>query len=310
MINTQLRLAIIGYGTDCSKKNAQTAATIGKMAGKNNISLIAGNVTATFAHAFKAAKDYKVARIAVVEKHKRIAKEHDATEIYRTDDSFSKHSQISSMADAGIIIGGGPGSHLLLNHFIKHNKTVIAIEGSGGIADNNRSKKVLKVKNPTEAFKLLFSTKEESYLKTSIGNIKLTYDHLALNKLEFVKDYFDEQKAKKKQVFVKELMTYFKGKEVDFTGKIHLIGTEFQKMVWRAMLDIQYGKTMDFLEFAQFLGKDNTEGAIANAAIQNPIPIIIPSHRLLTKRGHMHGDKELQMRLLDIEKQQTELSIF
>lgn len=310
MINTQVRLAVLGFGTECSRKNAQFAATIGKMAGKNGISLIAGNVTSTFAYAFKASKDYQVANICVIERHKKHTDEHDATEIYHAEDTYSKHSQIAQMADAAILIGGGSGSQLLLNHFIKHKKTIIAIEGSGGIADKKLSKKVIKVKSPTEAFKLFFSTKRESYLETPLGNIKLTHNHFALTRIEFVKEFIEELKTKKKEPFAKQLTSYFKGKPTEFTGRIHLIGTDFQKSVWRAMLDIPYGKTMDFVEFSNFLGKENSEGAIANAAIQTPIPIIVPSHRLVTKRGHFHGDKEVQMRLLDIEKQQTELHIF
>lgn len=310
MINTQIRLAILGYGTECSKKNALLATTVGKMAGKNGITLIAGNVTSTFAYAFKASKEFKVANICVIEKHKKHADEHDATEIYHAQDTYSKHSQIAQMADAAILIGGGPGSQLLLNHFLKYKKTVIAIEGSGGIADKKLSKKVIKVKNPTEAFKLFFSVKKESYLQTSLGNIKLTYNHFALTKIEFVEEFVEEQRAKKNEPFAKQLTSYFQGKAIDFTGRIHLKGTDFQKSVWRAMLDIPYGKTSDFVEFANFLGKENSEGAIANAAIQTPIPVIIPSHRLITKRGNYHGNKELQMRLLDIEKHQTELHIF
>ena len=310
MINTQVRLAILGFGSQCSKKNAQIATTIGKMAGRNEISLVAGNVTSTFAFAFKASQEAKLANICVIEKHKSLAEKHDATEIYRTEDTYTKHSQIAQMSDAAILIGGGSGSQLLLNHFIKHNKTVIAIEGSGGIADKIKSKKVKKVKNPSEAFKLLFTTKQESYLKSHIGNIKLTYNHLALTRLDFESDDTEDLRANKNEPFVKQLLTYFKGKPTDFTGRIHLIGTEFQKRVWRAMLDIPYGKTMDFVEFSEFLGKENSEGAIGNIAVQNPIPIIIPSHRLITKRGQYHGDKETQMRLLDLENQQTELGLF
>lgn len=310
MINTQVRLAILGFGTECSKKNAQLASIIGRMAGKNEISLIAGNVTSTFGYAFKASKEFNVANICVIEKHKKHPKEHDATEIYHTDDTFSKHQQIAQMADAAILIGGGPGSQLLLNHFIKHKKTVVAFEGSGGIVGEKLSKKVKIVRTPSEALKFLFTIKKESFISSSLGNIKLSYNHFALTKLEFVEDYNEENKAKKSDPFVLQLHNYLKGKKTDFTGKIHLTGTEFQKTVWRSMLDISYGKTMEFIEFSNYLKKYNSEGAIANAAIQNPIPIIIPSHRLVTKKGQFHGNKELQMRLLDLEKQQTALSIF
>jgi len=310
MINTQIRLAILGFGSKCSKKNAQIASTVGNLAGRNAINLIAGNVSSTFGYAFINAKKFNVSNICVIEKHKKPVENHHATEIYLTEDSFSKHAQIAQMADAGILIGGGPGSQLLLNHFLKNKKTVVAIEGTGGIADKNISEKIIKLKNPTDAFKFLLDTKRESFISSSLGNIKLTYNHFALTKLEFIDQFTEEQKTKEKHAFVKQILKYIQGKPVDFTGRIHLTGTDFQKSVWRAMLDIPYGKTMDFVEFSKFIGKDKSEGAIANAAIQNPIPIIIPSHRLITKRGLFHGDKELQSRLLDLEKRQTELGIF
>lgn len=310
MINTQICLAILGFGTECSKKNAQIATTTGKIAGKNGISLVAGNVTSTFAYAFKAAKEFKVANICVIEKQKRQIQSHDATELYFSNDTYSKHDQITDLADAAVLIGGGPGSKLLLNHFIKHKKTVVAIEGTGGIVNKNLPKTVHIAKNITEAFKFLFSTKKVVFEKTTLGNIKLTYNHFALTKLEFVPDIKDGLINKKKDPFIKQIHNYFKGKPTEFIGRIHITGTDFQKSVWRAILDIPWGKTMEFEELASILKMENTEGAIGNAAINNPLPIIIPSHRLITKRGQFHGNKELQMRLLDIEKHQTELSIF
>lgn len=312
MINTQIRLAILGYGKECSKKNTKTAAIVGRTAAKLGISLIAGNITGTFASAFEAARSYPINTICVIEKHKKPKDKNLTSEIHLTKDSHTKHIQIAQMASAAILIGGGAGSQQLLNHFIKNKKTVIAIEGSGGITDLPLPHQVLKAKNTTEAFKILKSIKKETYLKTELGLIKLSFNHFALSQIRFLEE--PEKKAKNlKEDFTKQLKAYFSGIPKEFMGKIYLEGSDFQKKVWRRLLDIPYGSTLEYGDLAKQMGAKNTSGAIAYATQQNPIEIIIPSHRLLTKHGALSsysGNLETKMRLLDLEKQQTELKVF
>ncbi len=312
MINTQIRLAILGYGKECSVKNAKTAAIVGRTAAKMGISLIAGNTSGTFAHAFEAAQKYPITTICVIEKHKKLDYKESVSEIYRTQDSYSKHSQIAQMADAGILIGGGGGSQQLLNHFIKNNKTVIAILGSGGITESQLPDTVLTAQNTTEAFKILKSIKKESYLKTEFGLVKLSFNHFALSELCFSEESIDKV-PKLKDGLSQQLTDYFSGQPKEFTGKIYIEGSEFQKKVWRRLLDIPYGSTLEYGDLAKQMGNKNTSGAIAYAAQQNPIEIIIPCHRLLTKRGELStysGSLETKSRLLDLEKHQTELRVF
>lgn len=312
MINTQIRLAILGYGQECSKNNARTARLVGKTAAKQGISLIAGNVTGTFAHAFAAAQEYPITSICIIEKHKKPDDTNMVSELYLTKDSHAKHRQISQMADAGILIGGGAGSQQLLNHFLKNNKTVIAIEGSGGICNHELAPQVLKAKNTTEAFKLLKSIKSESYLKTELGVLKLSFNHFALSKLSFSEEVFDENHNSKNE-YLDQLKSYFSGSKVEFTGKLYLEGSSFQKKVWRMLLDIPYGNTLEYGDIAKQISSKKTSGAIAYAAQQNPIEIIIPCHRLLTKRGTLSsysGSLETKRRLLNLEKHQTELRVF
>lgn len=312
MINTQIQLAILGYGKDCSKKNGALAATVGKFAGRQGISLIGGNVSATFNYAFRAASDFKVANICVIEKHKEIQKEHFATEVYRCSDTYSKHSQIAQMADAAIIIGGGGGSQLLLKYFLRNKKTVIAIQGTGGLADSKLPKAVLRAAHPSEAFKILQEVKRRVSLDTDLGKLQLTFNHLALSELKLSDETLEHHKLEKNP-FIKQLEKYFSGKKTEFTGKIFLNGTDFQNRVWRALLDIPYGKTMEYGELAELLGDKKASSAVGQAAGQNPIWILIPCHRLMGHDGGLTayaGGLEMKMRLLDLEKHQTELRIF
>jgi len=312
MINTQIQLAILGYGKECTKKNGALAATVGKFAGRQDISLVGGNVSATFNEAFKAASFYKVATICVIEKHKNLQKEHFATEVYRSSDTYAKHSQIAQMADAAIIIGGGAGSQLLLKYFMRNKKTVIAIKGTGGLADSKLPKGVLMAAHPSEAFKMLYEVKRRASINTDLGNLQLTFNHLALAGLKLSDEKSENHKAEKNP-FIKQLEKYFSGKKTEFTGKIFLNGTEFQNKVWRSLLDIPYGKTMEYGELAELLGDKKASSAVGQAAGQNPIWIIIPCHRLMGHDGGLTayaGGLEMKMRLLDLEKHQTELRIF
>lgn len=312
MINTEIRLAILAYGKECSKKNEATASLVGKFAGKHGISLVAGNVTSTFGFAFEQAKNYPVSTICVIEKHKKPTSPHLASEVILTKDTYSKHDQIAQMSDAAILIGGGAGSQLLLNHFIKSHKTVIAIIGSGGLADNDLPKSVYKARNITEAFKILKSTKKESYLNTDYGLLKLTFNHFALTQAKFLEEAIKKEDSNN-EYYLTQFKEYFKGKSKEFTGKVYLEGTEFQQRTWKALLDIPYGKTMEYGALASLLGDKKTSGAVGYAAEHNPIWIIIPCHRLLGRGGGFTtyaGGLELQTRLLNLEKHQTELGLF
>jgi len=312
MINTDIYLAILGYGTECSKKNAAIAKSIGKMAAKNDISLVAGNVSSTFGFAFKTSSENSGNNICVIEKHKKVGKDHDADQVIRTKDTYHKHKQIAQIADAAVLIGGGAGSQLLLKYFLKNNKTVIAIKGSGGLADTDLPKQVLIANNAREAFQLLNSIKTQCSFKTELGNIQLHYDHFALIAVHLTEKE-SEINCHSKYDFVQQFQQYLKNNLREFDGKVHLKGTNFQKRVWKALLDIPYGNTLAYGELAEQLGDKKASRAVGHAAGQNPIWVIIPCHRLVGKSGSLTGyagGLEMKMRLLDLEKQQTELDLF
>jgi methylated-DNA-[protein]-cysteine S-methyltransferase len=314
MINTDIKLAVLGYARECTKKNAHTAALVGKKSGRLGFTLVAANVIGTFAHAFEGAKEFNTASICVIEKFRSHPKKHNATEIYHVKDTFAKHSQIASMSDAAILIGGGSGSQLLLDHFLKNKKTVIAINGSGGLADSCKSKRVFKVKTVSEAFKLLHQTKKALKMPSPLGTIEIKYNHFALTNVRILKERDIEDEAYKKDDFAKQITKYFNGKPYEFTGKIHLTGSRFQKTVWLALLDIPWGKTIEFGEMAIYLNMNKKDGnIISKASYDNPIQIIVPDHRLITKDGSLSkfkGGAELKIRLLDLERRQINLNLY
>ncbi len=87
----------------------------------------------------------------------------------------------------------------------------------------------------------------------------------------------------------KELELYFKGKLKVFNTPIELKGTDFQKEVWRSLLQIPYGQTWSYEQQARFMEQPLAIRAIASSNGKNPISILIPCHRVIGKNGSLTG---------------------
>ncbi|WP_078552434.1 methylated-DNA--[protein]-cysteine S-methyltransferase [Bacillus alkalicellulosilyticus] len=88
---------------------------------------------------------------------------------------------------------------------------------------------------------------------------------------------------------VEQLHEYFSGQRASFTIPLDLFGTPFQKCVWNALTEIGYGETRTYKEIAQEIGAPKAVRAVGGANNQNPIPIIIPCHRVIGSNGAMVG---------------------
>ncbi len=86
-----------------------------------------------------------------------------------------------------------------------------------------------------------------------------------------------------------QLEEYFCKKRTFFTVKTTLRGTDFQREVWRELLDIPYGQTVSYLKIAMKIGDRKAVRAIGGACNQNPIPIIVPCHRVIGINGSLIG---------------------
>jgi O-6-methylguanine DNA methyltransferase len=84
----------------------------------------------------------------------------------------------------------------------------------------------------------------------------------------------------------REIELYFDGRLTEFSTPIDLTeGTPFQRSVWEKLLDIPYGKTATYKDVAEGVGKPGASRAVGNAVGANPIPIVIPCHRVLASNG-------------------------
>lgn len=87
----------------------------------------------------------------------------------------------------------------------------------------------------------------------------------------------------------KQLSQYFSAERRDFDLPLQPQGTRFQMDVWRALQRIGYGQTATYSDIAQKIGNPKAVRAVGGANNKNPIPIIIPCHRIIGKDGTMTG---------------------
>jgi len=102
-----------------------------------------------------------------------------------------------------------------------------------------------------------------------------------------------------------QLDEYFKGIRTVFTIPLMPQGTEFQRRVWNALTEIEYGKTCTYGEIAAAIGNPKAARAVGLANNKNPISIIIPCHRVIGANGRLvgyAGGLQTKSFLLELEK--------
>ncbi len=102
-----------------------------------------------------------------------------------------------------------------------------------------------------------------------------------------------------------QLNRYFAGALTTFDLPLDPRGTAFQRAVWQALTTIPYGETTSYAEIALRIDRPRAVRAVGAANGQNPIPIVIPCHRVIGKNGSLvgfGGGLETKRRLLDLER--------
>lgn len=103
---------------------------------------------------------------------------------------------------------------------------------------------------------------------------------------------------------IRQLEEYFAGRRKTFDLPLAPRGTEFQRRVWSALQKIPYGKTVAYADIAQRIGNPKGVRAVGLANGRNPIPIVIPCHRVIGKNGTLTGyggGLPIKQKLLEIE---------
>jgi len=87
----------------------------------------------------------------------------------------------------------------------------------------------------------------------------------------------------------KQLYAYFSGKLNTFQLPLHFSGTTFQTRVWATLQTIPYGTTISYRELSEMVGSPSAFRAVGNANSKNPLPILIPCHRVIAHNGSLGG---------------------
>ena len=105
-----------------------------------------------------------------------------------------------------------------------------------------------------------------------------------------------------------QLRMYFNGKLQQFDLKLAPEGTAFQQKVWQALMNVPYAQTRSYKDIAQTIGSPNGFRAVGLANARNPLPIIVPCHRIVGSNGQLTGyayGVELKKHLLDLEQKNS-----
>lgn len=126
-------------------------------------------------------------------------------------------------------------------------------------------------------------------ISVPFGFIWLDADNEGLTAISFFEIIEHRTNSYTEQAAI-ELTEYFSGKRTSFTVPLSFhSGTTFQRKVWEALYQIPYGETRSYLDIAQAVDSPKAVRAIGQANSKNPIPIIIPCHRVIGKNGKLTG---------------------
>jgi len=146
-------------------------------------------------------------------------------------------------------------------------------------------------------------------MATPIGELLLVASEAGLEKIAFenrnhVRTSPSLSEPAKLRPVIQQLTEYFAGERKRFDLQLAPRGTPFQLAVWNALQEIGYGETRCYADVAQAIGRPAAVRAVGAANGANPIPVVIPCHRVIGKGGSLigfGGGLDMKRRLLDLE---------
>ena len=151
------------------------------------------------------------------------------------------------------------------------------------------------------------------YMKSPVGKLLVAGNEKGLHLINFPRNdnpslpgHEWEENPKPLQEVLSQLEAYFAGKLKAFSLDICLNVTPFQKKVLTALRRVPYGQTISYGELAKKIGNPKASRAVGQANARNPIPIVIPCHRVIGSNEELTGfggGVEVKQALLDLEQQ-------
>jgi methylated-DNA-[protein]-cysteine S-methyltransferase len=154
-------------------------------------------------------------------------------------------------------------------------------------------------------------------IESPVGPLLLVADDAGMRRIEFVNgrkpgqtdpQWHDDAELLRETI--RQLRAYFAGELESFDLRLAPEGTPFQIAVWKRLCEIPYGETISYGELARRLGNPNASRAVGLANGANPIPIVIPCHRVIGSNGKLTGyggGLPIKEKLLALERRQLRL---
>jgi methylated-DNA-[protein]-cysteine S-methyltransferase len=151
-------------------------------------------------------------------------------------------------------------------------------------------------------------------IESPVGDLRLVETNGAISQIEFepFRDHDGRPRGDRDDAnpllveAARQLRAYFDRDLKEFDLPLAPVGTEFQQRVWQELCEIGYGETSSYGELAHRLGKSNAASrAVGLANGRNPIPIVIPCHRVIGSDGTLTGyagGLDRKQKLLEIEQ--------
>ncbi len=142
--------------------------------------------------------------------------------------------------------------------------------------------------------------------ESPVGSLYLIFSSKLLAGISFKKPLqIAFKKGSAPKGFVKELEDYFQGVDKGFSQKIKFLkGTDFEKKVWSCLKNIPFGETKTYKWIAEKIGSPSATRAVGQALSRNPLPIVLPCHRIIESDGSIGGYSSgvnIKIRLLELE---------
>lgn len=126
-------------------------------------------------------------------------------------------------------------------------------------------------------------------IETPVGPLTLLGDSDALREIRFGRVEGDPSDCALLTDAAAQLEAYFSGARRAFSIPLRPEGTPFQRAVWQALAEIPYGQTASYGDIARRIGRPKACRAVGGAIHRNPIPVIIPCHRVIGSDGSLTG---------------------
>lgn len=146
-------------------------------------------------------------------------------------------------------------------------------------------------------------------INTKIGVLSLIEEDNKIMAIEIGKKMEQEEFVVKEtpllQETQKQVIEYLEGNRKNFTIPFSLKGTKFMKAVWTALQEIPYGEVRNYGQIAKKVGNPKAARAVGMANHRNPLPILIPCHRVIGTSGKLVGyacGLEIKQFLLELEQ--------